>query len=251
LLQLTRSSDKRETRWVVYGADAQYAVGRFDGKVFTPEHEGKHRVHYGAYFAAQTFSNPPDGRTIQIGWAKMDLPGMPFNQAFTLPHRLTLRKTANGIHMFATPIKEIARLRKKTHRARPVKLDDNSHASLDVSGELFEVRAEFEVGQARAVGVNIGGNHVMYDVDAGRLNGAPMSPVDGKVSMQVIVDRPMIEICGNDGAVYITSRREKRGDISSVEALAKGGPARLIAMEIHELKSIWKKPDPDESEGSR
>jgi fructan beta-fructosidase len=233
--------DTRNTRWVVFAADAQYAVGQFDGKVFTPEHEGKHRVHYGAYFASQTFNNPPDGRTIQIGWARINMPGMPFNQAFTLPHRLTLRKTADGIRMFAAPIREIASLRTKTHSAVAGDLAPDSPRSVAVCGELFEIRAEFALGQAQAVGLDIGGNRVAYDVAAKKLNGTPMAPVDGKVSMQVIVDRPMIEICGNGGAVYITSGRGKRGDVSAVRAFANGGQANLIALEVHELKSIWKK----------
>ena len=75
----------------------------FDGRTFTPEHEGKHRVHYGAYFASQIFNNAPDGRRIQIAWARLNLPDMPFSQAFTFPHSLTLRKTPEGIRMFAKP----------------------------------------------------------------------------------------------------------------------------------------------------
>ena len=80
-----------------------------------------------------------------------------------------------------------------------------------------------------------------FDVAKNKLNGADMKPVDGKVSMQVIVDRPMIEICGNDGAVYITSSRAKRGDVPAVTAFAEGGAAKLLSLEAHELNSIWKK----------
>jgi sucrose-6-phosphate hydrolase SacC (GH32 family) len=90
--------------------------------------------------------------------------------------------------------------------------------------------------------LDIGDNRITYDVGAGKLDGAPMKPVDGKVSMQVIVDRPMIEICGNDGAVYITKSRKSRGDVPVVTAFANGGPARLVKLEVHELESIWKKP---------
>jgi fructan beta-fructosidase len=241
LFELPVDGDKGDTRWVVFGGDAQYAVGRFDGKVFTPEHEGKHRVHHGAYYASQTFNNPPDGRRIQIGWARIAMPGMPFNQAFTFPHSLTLRKTPDGIRMFAAPITEIASLRKKTHSAGGAELAPDAPKSVAVSGELFEIRAEFDISQAKAVGLDIGGNRVAYDVAGKKLNGAPMAPVDGKVTMQVIVDRPMIEICGNDGAVYITSSRPKRGDVSAVKAFADGGKATLLGIEIHELESIWRK----------
>jgi fructan beta-fructosidase len=241
IFELPVDGDKSDTRWVVFAADAQYAVGKFDGKTFTPEHEGKRRVHYGSYYASQTFSNPPDGRRIQIGWARIAMPGMPFNQAFSFPHRLTLRKTPDGIRMFAAPIEEIAKLRKKTHSAGAAELAPDSPKSVAVSGELFEIRAEFAIGQAAAVGLDIGGNLVKYDVGAKKLNGADMAPVDGKVCIQAIVDRPMIEVCGNDGAVYITSGRGKRGDVSDIKAFADGGAAKLVGMEVHELDSIWKK----------
>ena len=224
------SGDKQNTRWVIFAADARYAVGQFDGKVFTPEHEGKHRVHYGAYFASQTFNNSPDGRCIQMAWARLNLPGMPFNQAFTFPHQLTLRKTPDGIRLFAQPVEEIAKLRTKTHSAAAGELAPGAPRKVAVSGELFEVRAEFVLGRAKAVGLDIGGNRVTHDV-----------AVDGKVTMQVLIDRPMIEICINNGAIYITEDRGKRGAVASVSAFADGGPAKLVSMEIHELKSIWNK----------
>jgi len=241
IFELPVDGDESNTRWVVFAADARYAIGTFDGKKFTPDHEGKYRVHYGSYYASQTFSNAPDGRRIQIGWARIAMPGMPFNQAFTFPHRLTLRRTDEGIRMFATPIRELATLRKERHSAGAAELGDNSTTTVAVSGELFEIRAEFAVGQARTVGLDIGGNRVTYDLGANKLNGADMKPVDGKVSMLVIVDRPMIEICGNDGRVYITSGRAKRGEVSAIEAFAEGGKARLLKLDVYELRSIWEK----------
>lgn len=80
---------------MISAADAQYAVGSFDGRTFTPDHEGKRQVHWGDYYASQCFSNSPDGRVVQIGWARIDMPGMPFNQTFSLPTTLTLRSTAS------------------------------------------------------------------------------------------------------------------------------------------------------------
>ena len=241
VVELPVAGGTDETRWVTFAADAQYAVGRFDGRTFTPEHEGKHRMHYGAYFGSQIFNNAPDGRCIQMAWARLNLPDMPFNQAFTFPHQLTLRKTPDGIRLFAKPVEEIALLRNKTHSAAAGELLPDAPRKVAVSGELFEVRAEFVLGQAKAVGVDIGGNRVAYDVAAAKLNGTPMTSVDGKVSMQVLLDRPMIEICGNDGAVYITADRRRRGGVDSITAFADGGPAKLVALDVHELKSILTK----------
>jgi fructan beta-fructosidase len=80
-------------------ADAEYVIGDFDARKFIPDHEGKRRVHDGVCYASQTFENAPDGRRIQIGWARPPMPGMPFNQAFRFPHEWTLRKTAEGTHV--------------------------------------------------------------------------------------------------------------------------------------------------------
>ena len=93
IFELPIDGEASNTRWVVFAADAKYVIGRFDGKKFTPEHEGKHQVHWGRYYASQTFDRMPDGRRIQIGWGRIDMEGMPFNQMMTFPCRLTLRTT--------------------------------------------------------------------------------------------------------------------------------------------------------------
>ena len=64
LFELPIDGNKENTRWVIFAADARYTIGQFDGLRFTPDHEGKHQVHYGPYYASQTFENAPDGRRI-------------------------------------------------------------------------------------------------------------------------------------------------------------------------------------------
>jgi fructan beta-fructosidase len=241
LFELPVDGDENNTRWVVFAADARYAIGSFDGKTFTPEHDGKHQVHHGNYYASQLFSDTPDGRRIQIGWVRIAMPGMPFNQTFSFPHRLTLRTTADGIRMFAEPVKEIDQLHKKNHSIENVGLAAGKTADLQVSGDIFDIRASFAIGNATAVGLDIGGERVTYDVRGSSLSGAAMKPVDGKVSMQVLVDRPMLEIVGNRGRVFITKQREKKGEAASVKAFADGGDAKLLSLEVNELKSIWEK----------
>jgi len=237
---------KDHTRWVVFGGDAKYAIGAFDGKKFTPEHEGKHTLHYGQYYASQTFSNPPDGRRIQVGWAQT-CAGRTFSQTFSFPHRLTLRTTKDGVRMFAEPVREIEKLYKKKYTAKSQELTERAPVKLGVSGELFDVRATFDVDDAKTFGLDIGGNRVIYDVGAGKFSGfsmendVSMTPVNGKISIRVLVDRPMLEIIGNDGRVYITTTRPARGDVNTVKAFADGGKAKLLGLEVNELKSIWKK----------
>lgn len=224
-----------EHRWVTFGADARYVLGEFDGRRFTPAHEGKHRVHYGNYYAAQTFENAPGGRRVQIGWAQIAMPGMPFNQTFSFPHEMTLRQTEEGVRLFARPIPEISRLHQRSHRLEDRPLQESP--SLPVSGELFDIRATFEVGEAAQLGLELGGERIVYDVAARQLGEAPLSPVDGQLTLQVLLDRPMIEICGNDGRIFVTAPRREPGPLTEVRAFGDGG--RLLSLEVHELKSIW------------
>jgi len=231
------------SKWVVSAADGQYAIGRFDGKKFVPDHKGKRKVFYGAYYAAQTFNHPPDGRRIQIGWARIEMPGMPFNQTVSFPHRMTLRQTKAGVRLFAEPVKEIRKLYARTHRARGKALSDGAPFRQPTSGHLFDVRAVFRLGSAAVVGLKMGSETIAYDVRAKRLpHGAPLAPKDGKVSIRVLFDRPMLEIIGNDGERFVTSPRAKPGKagVPVIEAFARGGRAELLQLEVNELKSIWK-----------
>ena len=241
VFELPVDGDARNTRWVVFAADARYAVGKFDGKTFTPDHEGKHRVHYGNYYASQLFSNPPDGRRIQIGWARITMPGMPFNQMMGFPTTLTLRTTPDGVRMFAKPVKELALLHGKKHALEARSLPDGKPVGVNVAGRLFDIRATFDVGTATSLGIDIAGRKVTFDTAKNTLDGAAMAPIDGRITMQILIDRPSIEICGNDGRVYITKPFPAKDDISRIEAFSTGGAAKLLAFEIYELKSAWKK----------
>jgi len=49
---------------------------------------------------------------------------------------------------------------------------------------------------------------------------------------------PVLENCGNNGRVFITKPRQKKGDVSTVKAFAD---AKLISLKANELESVWKK----------
>src|SRR5690606_17896523 len=65
LFELPIDGNPDNTKWVMYGASGTYMLGSFDGKVFTPE-SGKYLYTTGSIYAAQTFTNMPDGRRVQI-----------------------------------------------------------------------------------------------------------------------------------------------------------------------------------------
>lgn len=239
IFPLPVDGDKTNIRWVVYAADARYAIGRFDGKRFTPEYQGKRQLHWGNYYASQTFNDSPDGRKIQIGWGTINMPGMPFNQMMTFPSELTLRTTSEGIRMFAEPVKEIEKLHARSHVRRDLALAAGKPLELPVAGELFDIRAEFQVGSARAFGLTIGGRKIVYDAVQKTLEGMPLPAVEGKIQIQLLVDRPSLEICGNRGRVYQTREFRAGGPIKAIQAWSDGAATGLDKLEVYELKSAW------------
>ncbi len=244
LFELPVDGDANKTKWVLFAADAKYAVGRFDGKTFTPDHEGKHQVHHGAFYASQCFNRVPGGRVIQIGWARIEMPNMPFNQAFTLPIELTLKTTKAGVRMFANPIKELETLRGQPGSAMG-RRDDKYHDALPkLTGTPagYDIVAESRRLDAKEDHYQFGENVVVYDFAKQTLDGMPLPLVDGKYSVRIIVDTSMYEIVGNHGAVYKTVPRKDAGKpIKSITSRSVGGMSECVSYVAYPMRSIWKK----------
>lgn len=245
IFELPVDGDPNNTKWVVYAADGNYAIGRFDGKTYTTE-SGKHRGNYGnCFYASQTFSDipPEDGRRIQIGWGRIATPGMPFNQCMLFPCTLTLHTTDEGIRMFAAPVKEIEKLHTKKHAWKKETVKPEANLLSGIRGDLFDIRAEFEVGDATAFGFSIRGIPVVYTVAAGELEcrkrKAPLKPENGGIRLQILVDRTSIEIYGNDGRIYMPIGVIPADDNRSLEIFSRGGSTKVDSLEVYELRSAW------------
>jgi len=169
---------------------------------------------------------------------RIGAPG-PYNQHFSFPHRLTLRQTEDGVRMYAKPIKEIENLRAKSNQARAQELAADKPVTMAVGSDLLDVRLTVELGVAKAIVLNLPGRTIKYDVNGQKLNGSPLKPADGKISIQVLADRSLTEIVGNDGRVFISGSGPAKQDTTEVSVVAQGGKAKLVKLEAHELKSIW------------
>jgi fructan beta-fructosidase len=245
IFEMPVDGDKTRTKWVVYAADGNYSIGRFDGKTFTTE-SGKHQGNYGnCFYASQTFNHipPEDGRRIQIGWGKIATPAMPFNQCMLFPCELTLRTTDEGIRMFCNPVREIENTHAKKHAWKDVVLRPDENPLAGISGDLFHIRARFKPGDAKEVGFVIRGIPVVYDVGKQELSclkkSAPLKLADGAVRLEILVDRTSIEIFANDGRVYMPIGVIPADDDRSLRVLSTGGDARAEALEVFDLRSAW------------
>ncbi|WP_406693834.1 GH32 C-terminal domain-containing protein [Singulisphaera sp. Ch08] len=244
LFELPVTGADGQSRWVLYGADGAYMLGRFDGHRFTPD-SAKLRTWYGDFYAAQTFSDTPDQRRIQIGWGRgVSFPAMPFNQQMAIPVELSLRPTDEGIRMFARPVAELASLHSKHHAWQDLGSAELGRDPLaTVTGELLEIKAEAEVGPAGKLTLLVRGVPVVYDAHTKTLScgkhSAPLTANQGRVRLQILVDRGSIEVFGNDGRVAISLGVIPAKGGQSLSASIDGETTRIRLLEVDELRSTW------------
>ena len=246
LFELPVDGNPKNKKWVIFAADAQYAIGNFNGKKFTPDHEGKNRVHWGAYYASQCFSQPPDGRVVQICWARFDIPNMPFNQTFSVPANLTLRTTKDGIRLFANPIKEIEQLRLPNPQtiANMQLTPKVPSVTLNTAGQLCDILVTLRRGTASKAILQFGENTATYDFASQKLDEMPLPMKNDTVSFRVLVDRPMFELFGGDGACCKTSGRRDMGKpLGTISLSAEGGSLSVESLKVFTLSSAWKNID--------
>ena len=228
MFELPVTGKHNVTRWIVLAAQNRYFIGQFDGQTFRKE-SGPHGTTHGAFYAAQTFSDVPDGRRIQIGWVRTDsyvkqFPDQVYNQAFTLPHEMTLRETADGLRVFYSPVKETESLRSEV-LAEGIDLTPAQANELlqKCQGELSEVLIEFAEAGSKPLVIN--------GMDAG---------FSGR-SARIFTDRTFNEIYADDGVSYeIRNRSVPKFDSTETNLTAAEG-TRIRALKVFRLRSIWNK----------
>jgi sucrose-6-phosphate hydrolase SacC (GH32 family) len=247
LFELPLDGDAAKKKWVLTAASHEYMIGTFDGSRFTPEtpklpgHRGR------GFYAAQTFSDipPRDGRRIQIGWLQAETPGMPFNQAMTVPLEVKLASTNAGPRLTWAPVKELEAVRgKKTESPALTLHPGDANPLADVAGELLDVIVGVEPLQASAVVIVVRGVPVVYDVARQELvvNGhrttVPLR--NGKLDLRILADRTAFEVFAGGGLTYVPMPVIPKAANRSVHVSVKGNAARFDTLTAYELKSIWK-----------
>jgi fructan beta-fructosidase len=237
-------AESRGSKWVLYAADGRYALGHFDGKTFRPDGP-KQQLWYGRFYAAQTFSNAPDGRRIQIGWGQgISFPEMPFNQQMTVPVELALREHLDGPRLHATPVKELAILRGKKHAWSELPIAPRGENPLNnLRGELLEVLADILPGDARTITLRVRGIDVAWDASRGQLAcqgvTAPLKPAAGRLRLHVLADRGSLELFGNNGLVAMSVGAIPKESDQTLAISTSGGTCKITSLEVYPLRSAW------------
>ncbi len=243
MFELPVDGGKNGTKWVLTAASSEYLLGQFDGATFTPDAPAEKLPgnRGDRFYAAQTFSQTPDGRRIQIGWGQIETRGMPFNQMMSFPCELTLRTTPEGVRLFSWPVKEIESLYGKAWRMESAEITAGKPVRSEGMGALLDVSATIEPRTAAAVDLVVRGRPVRLDMGAGRVScgdrSAALTIRDGRVPVRVLADRTSIELFVNGGEIAMLVSGDFRDE--GVVLMAERGTARVVEFTVNELRSAW------------
>lgn len=275
LFQLPVLGTDGETRWVLKvglnpgaregGSGEQYFIGSFDGTRFKNDNPPSLTLwtDYGKdCYCALTFNNLPRSHApVMLGW--MDnwqyaaaLPTNPWRGQMTIPRKLSLRRTKEGIRLMQQPVDELQQLRQQAVQLSSGELKE-------IPGHSFELRSEMAVGNAQELGWKLlagGGAHTLVGYDRSTqkifidrthsgLTGfskdfpvrseAPLLLQGGLLLLRILVDRCSVEVFAGDGEVAITDLVFPPPGARNVQMYSEGGEAGSMKGEVAELPSIW------------
>jgi fructan beta-fructosidase len=265
------------TRWVLSvgvgrggpagGSATQYFVGRFDGQTFTSDNprEAVLWADFGAdFYAAQSWSDAPDGQRVWLGWlnnwryANL-VPTAPWRGAFSVPRELSLASTAAGLRLVQQPIAGLRALRGQPQQWRDLRIEGRTPVAfpdgayeIDVEFELAPQPAErlglrlFAAGQAPVTIAHtprLGTLTVErrecpgaeFSPDFGGVHTAPLALDGGALRLQAFVDRSSVEVFAGDGQVVLTELVFPCPGDAGFELFAEGGAAAVRSLSVYPL----------------
>lgn len=283
LFKLSVDGDSTKTRWVLKvglnpgglqgGSGEQYFVGRFNGTRFVNDNPASITLwtDYGKdCYCALTFNGlPPDRAPVMMGWMNnwqyaVAVPTSPWRGQMTIPRKLGLRTTGNGIRLVQQPVEALQEVREpKLHITgeRPEVVNRSlSSTHLDL-GETFELQSTIALGATHEVGWRIlaadGSSTIVgYDRRAQELfvdrthsgvvgfskdfparTAAPLSLADQPLWLDVLIDRCSIEVFADKGRIAITDLVFPVPDSHGIQMYASGGQAGDVSVALSHIRS--------------
>ena len=221
--------DPTQKKWVLHGGSSDYFIGSFDGQTFTPETgrlhyaEGKNARGEDCLYATQSFENMPDGRRVQMAWGRIAQPGMPFTQMMLFPTEFSLHRTAEGLRMYAAPIREIDGLH----------VTDSFQSLAAVKTGPMEVRMKFTLAAGKALRLRYQGNEI--------LDLAPADVEAGVNELEILIDKTFVEVFLNKGERYIIHQLMPAVNGKGLEFDSQEYGPDLQSVQVYPLQSVWAK----------
>ena len=158
---------------------------------------------------------------------------------------LGLKTTPEGPRLTRTPVKELDALRSKSRSwdAREYKAGEST--AKEFGGSQWEVRGTFQPDDAARFELGVGGAVLSYDAKANELklgdHKVEVPLREGRLSIRLYIDRTALELFTADGLINIPLPAIAQTRKPELTFKLHAGSAKVEALIVDELKSIWTK----------
>ena len=220
------------------GSGYRYLVGGFDGQRFTPSDGGtevRWADHGADFYAAQSWTDSPDGRRIWVGWMNNwayaeTTPATTWRGAMSIPRELGLTRAGDGrLRLTQRPVRELTRAHEPLVELHEPDLATAQQQLAGVGARSLDVTLAVDFASESEGTLDLAVHHgpggatrVGYDpvsgqvvVDRSRSSGGldPAAPSHHRspplarraaVELRVLVDTTSIEVFADGGAVVLS-----------------------------------------------
>jgi fructan beta-fructosidase len=248
LYPLAVDGDEKNIKWVFSAAADRYYIGGFDGQQFTPETELK-RLNFGnSSYAAQSWSDVPEGRRIRTACASVVIPGMPFGSCMNIPQEMSLRTVNDVVLLCAWPVDELNRLYLDTAEFRDIILTRDKPFVLTTDGKCYDISLQVATENCANFEISLFGLAVRYDGDKRELqcagNSATVEAIDGKLDLRILIDTAYAEIFANQGSRYMGMTYIQDSNLNQLKIQPDEGNVRVESATVSKLAPFWDSPAP-------
>lgn len=264
LVELPLDGDPNNMKWVIYDAAGKYLVGHFDGKSFIDENQSKEDLFMDVgpdFYAGQSFFpyTLPQKKYIQLAWMDEWNGGIgeePWERNATFPVELGLVKRDGKMRVTRTPIAAI----KALYKDAPVRIGKSEVGAenllKDVRSKTFDMTLTFDLKGATAETIvfqianvsyqyHIAEQKIIYQGVEKNKFGDKQPPVlrpdaNQLLKIRMLVDWSSIEIFSDGGVFSLSQQVAFDPNDDSLILNAIGGNVKLVNLELHQIKSIWR-----------
>ena len=243
IFQLALDGKNDQKHWIFWGGNGQYVTGDLYGETFIIDSD-PHQTHYGAYYAAMTFQNAPDGRVVQSGWIReWPYPHTNFRMQLSIPNEITLRTSPAGYPaLYTNPVKELEGLRADSREIKKVVLSAEPYVP-DFRADLIDFELEASIVAGAKLYMEVGNEKISYDRDRNTISwGATdvqLLTEGDRQKFRVLVDRASIEIFCNDGEKALFIVAALGDEDKNIQFSSEGGTVAIENLKFHKLSPAW------------
>ena len=242
---LAVDGDSNNQKWVLIGASDKYLIGDFDGKEFVQSVEKPMQLNYGnASYAAQSWSDMPDGRRVRISFYSGEFTGSPFGSCMSIPAEMSLKTIQKETKLCISPVKEIENLYDGVCEPGDVELNEKNPYEVRLDGKSYDISFRIRLEEKTVFEWTLFGLALKYDAEKEILScldkEAHVSVKDGVLDIRIVIDTICAEIYANSGSVFMGTYYIQDISLNKMRMQVEKAAAKVEDMKIAKLSAFWK-----------